>query len=61
MSKEGDYVDIKDFDSIQRALENAEIEFEHGSDNGITSKLTTDKVVFQFGDDGSLIDLEINE
>jgi len=61
MSKEADYIDIKDFDSIERALENAEIEYEQGSDNGITAKLVTDNVTFQFNDDGSLMSIEINE
>lgn len=54
MSKQDQFIEIKDIDSIKRALENAEYEFEEiPTEIGFTITLI-DGISFQFNHDGEL-------
>lgn len=54
MSKQEDYVEIKDLESIKRALENAEIEYEEIITDDRIVVETEDGINFQFNEDGEL-------
>ena len=64
MTKE-EYIEIKDLESIKRALENAEIEYdeqEFQDGAGPYILLTTERVQFMFNSEGQMTYLEpINE
>ena len=52
----------KDFEAIKTILENAEIDFEEGSSNGITFHYElANGVVFHFGDNGELTHINNGE
>lgn len=48
----------KHMDQIIAMFEEAEIDFFQGSDNGATPFIEFGDVKFQFGDDGSLLEIE---
>ena len=48
----------KHYDQFRSMLEEAEIDFDEGSDNGITPFIEMDGIKFQFNDDGSLLEIE---
>lgn len=61
MSKDEDYIEIKDIDSIKKALENAEMEYEENNDEEKSgegavaiSLLEGPEIKFLFNKDGQL-------
>ena len=57
--KDSDAVPVeKHFDQLRAMFEEAEIDFEEGSDNGITPFIEFNDCKFQFNDDGSLLEIE---
>ena len=48
----------KHLDQLRAMLEEAEIDFDEGSDNGITPFVELNSMKFQFSDDGSLLEVE---
>jgi len=57
MSLKEDFIEITDIDSVKRALENAELEFEEeGDEDGARINLNNG-VVFAFDANGMLIDV----
>lgn len=60
MAKEGSYIDIKDVESIKRALENAEIEYEEFDSGGgeTTIELDANGIKFFFDSSQNMVGIK---